>query len=44
MELQPELKNEISEDPVPELGRKHFEEALRNAVKSIDMAVRNPIF
>lgn len=32
---------ELPTDPVPEMGRKHFEEALRFASKSIDLAVRN---
>ena len=30
----------LPQDPVPELTRKHFEEALKHARKSVDMTVR----
>jgi len=35
------LADNVADDPVPELGRKHFEEALKLARKSIDVTVRN---
>jgi transitional endoplasmic reticulum ATPase len=39
-ELDPSLGANLPDDPVPELSRKHFEEALKHARKSIDMTVR----
>jgi hypothetical protein len=38
-ELDPSLGANLPEDPVPELCRKHFEEALKHARKSVDMTV-----
>lgn len=39
MELDPSLANNLNQDPVPELTRKHFEEALKSATKNVDVAV-----
>lgn len=36
-ELDPSLGATLPQDPVPELTRKHFEEALKHARKSVDM-------
>lgn len=38
MELDPSLANNLNKDPVPELTRAHFEEALRSAKKNTDIA------
>jgi len=38
--LDPSLAENLPEDPVPELTRKHFEEGLKFARKSIDVNVR----
>jgi len=34
-ELNPTMAQQMNVDPVPEIGRKHFEEALRNARRSV---------
>merc|ERR1712110_1348226 len=39
MELDPTLADNLQRDPVPELTRKHFEEALRSATKNVDVAL-----
>jgi hypothetical protein len=39
MELDPTLADTMNKDPVPELTRKHFEEALASATKNVDVAV-----
>lgn len=39
MELDPSLANNLNQDPVPELTRKHFEEALKSATKNVDVAL-----
>lgn len=39
IELDPSLANTVQKDPVPELTRKHFEEALRSATKNVDSAL-----
>ena len=39
MELDPTLADNLQADPVPELTRKHFEEALRSATKNVDTAL-----
>lgn len=36
MELDPTLGENLNQDPVPELTRKHFEEALKSATKNVD--------
>jgi len=39
MELDPTLADTMNKDPVPELTRKHFEEALASATKNVDVAL-----
>merc|ERR1712110_921136 len=39
MELDPTLADNLQRDPVPELTRKHFEEALASATKNVDVAL-----
>ena len=39
LEIDPSLANNMRKDPVPELTRKHFEEALRGATKGVDVAL-----
>ena len=43
MELDPTLADTMQDDPVPELTRKHFEEALASATKNVDVAVRDSL-
>ena len=40
MELDPTLAESLNQDPVPELTRTHFEEALKSATKNVDSAVK----